>query len=137
MSYDHKAQEELNKTAMGLPEPGDYWHERFCPYFLVVASNPMQNRYTILSCISEPNARISGNDGWSFDYSKHQVVDHEWIEQHVTYSSIPGFVADVVRGSDKLNSVVKEWKRFHAQRLLKELKELGPEVSQMLLELEW
>ena len=136
MSYNHEAQQELNKTAMGLPEPGDYWHERFCPYFLVVASNPMQNRYTILSCISAPNAKVDGTDGWTFNYSKHQVVDHEWIENHVTYGSIPGFVADVVR-SDKMKSVVREWKQFQAQRLLNELKELGPEVSQMLLEAEW
>ena len=138
MSYDHNAQQELNKTAMDLPSPGDYWQEMFCPYFLVVASTPAKNQYTILSCISEPNARTQNNDGktWSFDYSKHQVVDRAWIEKHVTYGSIPGFVANVIR-NDKFKSIVKEWKQFHAQRLLKELKELGPEVSQMLLEAEW
>lgn len=136
MSYDHESQQELNKTAMGLPEPGDYWHEMFCPYFLVLASNPIKNQYTILSCISEPKARVNSKDGWSFDYSKHQVVDHAWIEKHVTYGSIPGFVADV-RRSDKFKSIVREWKQFHAERLLKELKELGPEVSQMILQAEW
>lgn len=136
MSYNHEAQQVLNKTAMELPEPGDYWHEMFCPYFLVVTSNPMKNQYTILSCISEPNARIHGKESWSFDYSKHQVVDHEWIEKHVTYGSIPGFVADV-RRSDKYVSIVKEWKQFHAQRLLNELKGLGPEVAQMILQADW
>jgi hypothetical protein len=136
MSYDHEARQKLNDTAMFLPEPGDYWHERFCPYFLVVASNPITNQYTILSCISEPKAKFDSDNGWSFDYSKHQVVDHAWIKKHVTYSNIPGFVADVVR-NDKFKTIVKEWKQFHAQRLLKELKELGPEVSQMLLEAEW
>jgi hypothetical protein len=136
MSYDHGAQQELNKTALGLPEPGDYWHEMFCPYFLVVASNPAKNQYTILSCISEPNAKVNCKDGWSFDFSKHQIVNHEWIEKQVTYGSIPGYVADV-RRSDKFKSIVREWKQFHAERLLKELKELGPEVSQMILQAEW
>ena len=136
MSYDHKAQEALNETAMGLPESGDYWHERFCPYFLVVTSTPMKNQYTILSCISEPNAKISDKDGWSFDYSNHQVVDHEWIVKKVTYSNTSGFVADVYR-SDKFKNIVNEWKQFHAQRLLNELKDLGPEVSQLILQAEW
>jgi hypothetical protein len=65
------------------------------------------------------------------------VVDRAWIEKAVKYGSIDGFVADVIRDSEKNNNVVKEWKQFHAQRLLKELKALGPEVSQMILQAEW
>lgn len=117
---------ELNQTALNLPEPGDYWHERFCPFFLVVAADPAQDQYTVLSCISEPNARIDNPDNsWEFDYSRHQTVDQAWIRERVAYSSIPGFVADVVRGCD---NIVREWKQFHAQRLMKELKALGPEA---------
>jgi hypothetical protein len=147
MSYDHEAQQSLNKQALALPQPGDYWQEMFCPYFLVVAVNPKQDQYTVLSCMGGPksysrkeeiNARIDNKDNtWSFDYSKHMVVDRAWIEKAVKYGSIDGFVADVMRSGEKSTLIVKEWKRFHTQRLLKELKELGPEVSQMILQAEW
>ena len=39
MSYDHKAVQELNETALENPQPGDYWQEMFCPYFVVTAVN--------------------------------------------------------------------------------------------------
>ena len=144
--YDHIAQQSMNKQASALPQPGDYWHERCCPYFLVVAVDPKHDQYTVLSCLGGPNsfnrkdelnARISVDSGhWAFDYSKHMVVNRAWIERTVKYDSIDGFVADVVRNERKLE-IVKEWKQFHAQRLLKELKALGPEVSQMILQAEW
>lgn len=31
MTYDHKAQELLNQQHVKVPQPGDYWHEMFCP----------------------------------------------------------------------------------------------------------
>jgi hypothetical protein len=65
------------------------------------------------------------------------VVDRAWVEKAVRYGSIDGFVADVARDREKMMSIVKEWKQYHAQRLLKELKGLGPEVSQMILQAEW
>jgi len=145
MSYDHNAQQELNTKALENPQVGDYWHEMFCPYFLIVKVDG--KKYTVLSCLGGPlsfnrrnelNARLNDDTGyWSFDYSKSMVVDRRWIENAVCYTSIDGFVADVVRGSEKNNTIVREWKQFHAQRLLKELKELGPEVSQMILQSEW
>lgn len=145
--YDHTAQQSMNKQASVLPQPGDYWHERFCPYFLVVAVNPKQDQYTVLSCFGGPNsfsrkdeinAKVDNKDHtWSFDYSKHMVVDRAWIEKAVKYGSIDGFVADVARDREKMMSIVKEWKQFHAQRLLKELKGLGPEVAEMILQAEW
>ena len=144
MSYDHEAQHSLNREALKNPKPGDYWQEMFCPYFIVTAVSG--NDITVLSCFGGPNsfsrkdetnAKVDNKDGtWSFDYSKHMVVDREWIEKAVKYSTIDNFVADVVRSEKKL-VIVKEWKQFHAERLLKELKELGPEVSQMILQAEW
>ena len=144
MSYDHKAAQELNKTALENPQPGDYWNEMFCPYFIVVNVNGWD--ITVLSCMGGPksynrkdevNAKIDNRDGtWSFDYSKHMVVDRAWMEKAVRYERIDGFVADVHR-NDKFKSIVKEWKQAQAQRLLDELKALGPEVSKMLLQAEW
>jgi len=123
---------ELNQEALDNPQVGDYWHERFSPYFLVVAVKG--EKITVLSCVGGPNsfnrkhelnARINNllADSWSFDYSKHMVVDKEWIKKMVTYSSIPGFVADVVRGT-KMIDIVEEWRQFHRERLQQELAEL-------------
>jgi len=147
MSYNYEAQKKLNQEALDNPKPGDYWNEMFCPYFVVVSVNPKKDQYTVLSCLGGPdsynrkdeiNARISVDSGhWGFDYSKHMVVDHAWIERTVRYDSIDGFVANVRRGSEKMMGIVKDWKQFHAQRLLGELKGLGPEVVEMILQAEW
>ena len=108
-----------NNNAFLNPQPGDYWHEMFCPYFIVV--NVKGDKYTVLSCLGgpdsysrkdEPNARIDNKDGtWSFDYSKSMVVDREWLERTVKYRSISGFVADVVN-SEKTQSIVREWRSY-------------------------
>ena len=145
MSYNHAAQQKLNQEALANPNPGDYWHEMFCPYFIVTAVKGPD--ITVLSCLGgpysytrkqEPTAKLEHMDGtWSFDYSKSMVVDRAWIEKAVRYESIDGFVADVSRDSDKFKGIVQEWKQFHAQRLLNELRALGPEVSQILLQAEW
>jgi hypothetical protein len=144
MSYDHKAAQKLNETALANPQPGDYWQEMFCPYFVVTAV--AGDDITVLSCFGGPNsfsrknetnAKVDNKDGtWSFDYSKHMVVDREWMRRAVRYESIDGFVADVIR-NDKFKTVVKEWKQFNAQRLLTELKALGPEVAELILKAEW
>ena len=135
----HTEQQTLNTNAFEDPQVGDYWHERFVPYFIIVKRSPIGTRlkYTVLPCIGENSARVCLKDGtWSFDYSKSMEVDWSWISEQVRYKNIQGFVADVVR-SDKMMEIVREWRRFHAERLLKELKELGPEVSLMILESEW
>lgn len=123
----YQDQTQANQAALDNPQPGDYWHEMFCPYFIVV--NVKDNKYTILSCLGgpnsytrkdEPNARINNNDGtWSFDYSKSMIVDRAWIEKTVKYEHIDGFVADVVN-SNKTQTVVKEWRAFQADVLRKE-----------------
>jgi hypothetical protein len=145
MSYNHEAQQRLNQEALDNPKPGDYWNEMFCPYFIITAVSGKD--ITVLSCFGGPNsfsrkdeinAKIDNKDGtWSFDYNKHMVVDRAWVEKAVKYESFNGFVADVARDREKMMSVVKEWKQFHAQRLLKELKGLGPEVAEMILQAEW
>jgi len=136
--------DELNQAALKGPRPGDYWHEMFCPYFLVVQVNGSQ--YTVLSCLGGPhsynrkhekNARVDvDNHSWEFDYSQFMVVDRHWIEKAVTYGTIPGFVADVVRGSEKLDTIVQGWIQYRAKTLLEEFNALGPEASKYLLERE-
>jgi hypothetical protein len=122
---------EKNQEALDNPQVGDYWHETFCPYFLVVAVR--DDKITVLSCLggensfnrkNEQNARsMNKGDTWSFDYSKHMVVNRTWMAKAVKYSTNDGFVANVIR--DGMTKVVEEWKQFHRARLTKELEEMG------------
>jgi hypothetical protein len=123
--FDKDKQNQLNQDAITNPQPGDYWHEMFCPYFLVVHVDG--DDITVLSCLggpdsynrkSEINARVDNGDGtWSFDYSKSQVIDRAWIRDLVLYQSIQGFVADVVR-SERSIAAVTEWRDSESKRLL-------------------
>lgn len=137
-------QTQVNHQALESPQPGDYWHERFCPYFLVVALEGPNFR--VLSALGGPhshsrkneiNAYVDNGDGtWSWDYDKTQVVTRQWITDLVTYqSSSPpdhDFVADVVRSGEK-SECVREWREHRVRQLLQEFKSLGPEASIYLL----
>ena len=140
MSYDPAETKRKNEEALEDPQPGDFWMEMFCPYFLIV--NVDGDQITVLSCIGGPssynrkeelNARIDTNDGWRFDYSKHMVVDRAWIKRTVTYDRIPGFVADVYRCAENINSrgwrCVQEWKKHRADVLMAELQKLGIDAT--------
>lgn len=138
MSYNRKEQEQLNESAATDPRPGDYWHEMFCPYFMVMQAKG--DEITILNCLPHRgvSARKAVDAGsWTFDVSKSMVVNREWINQLVRYERIDGFVADVSRGSERNQAVVDEWIRYRSGQLIKELKDLGPEVSRQMLMEQW
>jgi hypothetical protein len=125
-----------NQQALDNPRPGDYWHERFSPYFVIV--NREGDQYRVLSCMGGPhhylrknelNARIEiDRDHWAFDYSKSMLVDHEWMRRAVTYGSIDGFVADVVR-TEKTALIVTEWREHKRLAMLKEIERLEEEYE--------
>jgi hypothetical protein len=133
-------QQELNEQALTDPHPGDYWHEMFCPYFLVVAVNG--RKITVLSALGGPNsfdrkeeicALVDNGDGtWSWDVTKSIVVDHEWMKDTVMYKTISGFVADVVR-NDRHRAVAKEWIAYRVREMKKELDSLGPMAIECML----
>lgn len=138
MSYDHKEQQRINQAALDDPLPGDYWHEMFCPYFMVVHRDG--DRFTVLNCLDRHGISAYmkvDNEHWAFDVSKAIVVDKDWIQRMVRYDSLDGFVADAVRGRDKHLSIVNDWIKYRGQQLVKELQALGPEVSRQLLMDEW
>ncbi len=132
--FDKKEQDLKNYNALHNPKPGDYWHEMFCPYFVVV--DVKGDNITVLSCLGGPdsynrkdelNAKIDIDKGhWGFDYSKSMVVDRAWIEKAVKYGSIDGFVADVTR-SDKTEAIVTEWRRFKQKEIKEKIKALESE----------
>lgn len=124
MNYEE--QETANRQAVDNPQPGDYWHERFSPYFLVVYVN--KDEITVLSCLGgpdsrnekrkhEPNAMVHvDNNSWSFDLSKSMTVNRAWLKNAVSYKNIEGFVADVVRNT-KTIGVAEEWRVYECTRL--------------------
>lgn len=126
--------QEENWLALNSPRPGDYWHEMFCPYFIVV--NVEDDKFRVLSCLGGPTsftrknetcARIDNGDGtWSFDPSKSMLVDQEWIHKTVCYDQIDGFVADVVH-SEKTMAIVQEWRNWHQKNLRQQIKMLEEE----------
>lgn len=134
MTYNPDKQRTDNEHALVNPQPGDYWNEMFCPYFVVV--DVKGDEITVLSCLGgstsfnrkhEPNARISIDTGhWGFDYSKSMVVDRAWIEKAVKYDSIDGFVADVVR-SEKTKKIVEEWRDFTQKQIRAKINSLEAE----------
>ena len=131
-----KEQDLANQKALAFPQIGDYWHEMFCPYFVIV--NKEGDKFRVLSCLGGPesftrkdelNARIEVDSGhWGFDYSKSMLVDHEWIRKTVTYESIDGFVADVVQ-SEKTARMVQEWREHKRLTMLEEIERLEEEYE--------
>lgn len=138
MNFDHQAQKKQNQEAMLDPQPGDYWHEMLCPYFMVVQVRG--DRITILNCLESqgPSSVKTVDAGhWTFDVCTFMVVNREWISQRVQYGSTPGFVADVVRGREKHMAFVDEWIQQRGKKLVQELQDLGPEVSRQILMEQW
>ena len=128
MSYDHEKQQLKNFKALTDPQPGDYWQEMFCPYFVVVKVKG--DAITVLSCLKhkdEPYAKVENRDGtWSFDYSQSMVVDRAWIERKVKYQSIDGFVADVWQ-SEKTQRIVAEWRDYVQKEMRKKIAQMESE----------
>lgn len=127
-------QDALNDQAVAMPEPGDYWHEMFCPYFLVV--HVRDDQITVLSAMhrpGEPHARVNHDDGtWSLDMDQYMVVDRAWILNRVRYKNIADYVADVVR-SDRNRAWAQQWVDHRAQQLLQEFQSLGAGATASLM----
>jgi hypothetical protein len=137
MSWNYQQQKEDNARAMADPRPGDYWHETFCPYFIVVDRRGPD--ITVLSCLggpksrnrkNEPNAWVEvDSEHWSWDLSQSMTVDLDWIRRAVCYESIDGFVADVVN-SERQQAVVSEWRDHYQRHLLQQIDRLQTQWEQ-------
>lgn len=130
MSYDSEKQKSQNYESLDNPRIGDYWHEMFCPYFLVV--DVKGDDITVLSCLGGPNsynrkhepcARVDVKDGWTFDLTKSMVVNREWMSRAVKYSSIEGFCADVWN-SEKTVTIAMEWRDWKQKDIRKQIEDL-------------
>lgn len=130
-------QQKLNSIACETPRVGDYWHERFSPYFLIVQKKDPDS-FVVLNFLrsQSPCARIDYKDYWKIDVSQYKVVTRQWIRDRVTYQSFIGFCADVARNSENMQEVVQEYIRYRVKQLMSEFSELGADASMVLLQSE-
>jgi len=136
---NHTDQYNRNQQALNNPAIGDYWHEMFCPYFVVV--DVTNDDITVLSCLGGPNSYLRKNeinakieidrDHWGFDYSKSMVVNRDWIKRTVKYDSIDGFVADV-SNTEKTRAISREWRGHRQQQIRDQIKQLNKELEEVI-----
>lgn len=81
---------ELNQKHYDCPEVGDYWHEHFVPYLVVLRR--LDNGNLV---ICDEQMDLVG--GTAFDVDKAREITHRELRDKITYSSDnTKFVADVV-----------------------------------------
>lgn len=96
-----KPDNQINELHLRDPKPGDFWHERFCPYHIVLAVTPS-------GVVIADKTRPDGDSHYTFDLESAREITHEEHGKAVRYSSGNGFVADVVPVRAALS--VREWK---------------------------
>lgn len=136
MSYDSEKQKLENQQKLDNPRVGDFWHEMFSPYFLVV--DVKNDDITVLSCLGgpnsytrkdEPNAKVDHGNHYTFDVTKSMVVSRQWMSEAVKYSSIEGFVADVYNNPKTLN-IAMEWRDWKQKEMRKQIEDLEKKFNE-------
>ena len=91
-----------NQEALDKPQPGDYWHEMFSPYFIIL--KVIGNKLIICDTRKDVD-----KNHWTWSLKDWKLVDKNYLKKKVTYSTIDGFCADVVRNSQKHYSFVEDF----------------------------
>lgn len=122
----------LNQEAFLDPQPGDYWHERLTPYFIIVDKCEVdENQYLI---VLENTKQAPGNKFYfdvnspsvytMFDFERRIKYARAVSVKHLNPENINIFCADVIR-TDKFLEIVKEFKEAfpdtHNHSVIKEL----------------
>jgi hypothetical protein len=84
----------VNEKHCANPEPGDYWNEMMCPYFVVLSR--IGNHVIVYQ-----KRKDAGPNHWTWDTDNPEMMSLDQLRKKVTYDSIPGFVADVFPGAHK------------------------------------
>ena len=75
------------------PQPGDYWHERFTPYFIVIRHDKQTDTVFYV------DDKIYVDDYFKFDFAKVKNLPRTELFKQVHYDSTcldRAFVADVI-----------------------------------------
>lgn len=113
--YDYEKQQEFNQQHVDSPQVGDFWHEMFSPYHVVLA---VTDSHVIICDKTKPVD--SGH--YTFDLTETKTVTLEEHKNIVTYSSMRDkFVADCVANS-KMTPAIQEWRSQRRDAMMQEMK---------------
>ena len=113
MTYEER--QEQNKQHTDNPQVGDFWHEMFSPYHVVLA---VTDTHVIICDKTVP----AGSNHYTFDLTETKTVTLEEHKNIVTYSTMRDkFVADVVPKS-RMMPWIEEWRRKRKEAMMQEMK---------------
>ncbi len=96
--YDHQVQCAINEKHVAEPQPGDYWHECFSPYHVVLAVDG--------DAVTICDKTLSvGKSQWTFDLSVIKTVSRSELRALARYGVIDGWIASVVVGGSCMTFV--------------------------------
>lgn len=82
------------------PQPGDYWHEMFSPFCLVVGRQG--------ETVQIYHERINVDKGyWSWNPETLKSISLSEFKKNLSYNTIDGFHSDVIRNSKSMRAFVE------------------------------
>lgn len=86
---------EVNEQHASDPQLGDYWHEMFCPAYVVVGRLGAQ----VVVC---KTPKSTDENHWTWDLDKLEMIPVDAFKKRLSYETIPGhYWADVVPEAHK------------------------------------
>jgi hypothetical protein len=114
-STSYNERHKKNQKHVDHPMVGDFWHEMFSPYHIVLA---VTDTHVI---ICEKTKPVNPN-GYTFDLTETRTVTHLEHRDIVTYSTMRDkFVADVVPNC-KMMPLIQEWRDKRKLAMMEEMK---------------
>lgn len=111
----YKERQERNQKHVDQPMVGDYWHEMFSPYHIVLA---VTDTHVIICEKTKP----TDANHYTFDLTETRTITHLEHRDIVTYSTMRDrFVADVVPNS-KMMPLIQTWRDERRAAMLQEMK---------------
>jgi hypothetical protein len=112
MTYEERQKQ--NKKHVDKPQVGDFWHEMFSPYHIVLA---VTDTHVIICDKTVP----AGSNHYTFDLTETKTVTLEEHKNIVTYQTMRDkFVADVVPKS-RMMPWIEEWRRKRKEAMMQEM----------------
>lgn len=95
--YGSPEREALNKARIEDPQLGDFWHEMFQPYFVVVGIRRTVLGAKVVTVCQKTKSEDPNR--WTWDLSKLDEISVAELRKQVTYSSMDKCVASCEPGA--------------------------------------
>lgn len=111
---EYEEQQKKNQLHVDQPQVGDFWHEMFSPYHIVLA---VTDSHVIICDKTKP----TDNSHYTFDLMETRTITHLEHRDLVTYSTMRNkFVADVVPNC-RMMPWIQEWRDKKRKAMLQEM----------------